>query len=252
MAVAILVPYRETDEHRVNALRFVCARYREHFADCRLGIGGDTHGDPLWRKGAVVGWLVDKARIHLDAPDVLVISDADVVADLGALRTAIDMVESGVVEWAVPHMWVHRLDEFSTDRVYERPAIFPPMHRRLDRGPYRGVVGGGITVVRASLYADVPIDPRFHTWGSEDTAWGMALSTIAGPAWQSPDADLWHLWHPHAVDKPTLHPIDHASTVLLDQYRRAIGYPDRMAEVIAPARTVAGLSSDSCPDSSSA
>lgn len=245
MAVAVLVPYRGTDEHRRRALRFVLDRLRGDHPDWTVSVGGA--GDGRWCKGAAVAAL----RRATDA-DVLVVLDADVVADPGQLRTAVDIVDAEPRCWAVPHEWVCRLDEASTGRAYEDPSVFPPTRRRLDRGEYRGVVGGGCVVLAADLYDEAPIDPRFHTWGSEDDAWGCALTTIAGPPWQPAGAGLWHLWHPHAVGRPSRHAADQPSAVLLEQYRRARGYPDRMAEVVLPARRLAGLSSDACPDSWSA
>jgi hypothetical protein len=64
----------------------------------------------------------------------------------------------------------------------------------LARRPYRGVEGGGISVLTRDLYAQVPLDPRYVGWGQDDESHGLALNTIAGRRWRGV-APLWHLWH---------------------------------------------------------
>jgi hypothetical protein len=60
---------------------------------------------------------------------------------------------------------------------------------------YRGVLGGGITVVNRNTYQDIPLDPGFIGWGQEDESWGIALRGLAGPGFNGRE-ELWHLWHP--------------------------------------------------------
>jgi len=181
----IVIPYRETDDHRAIALGFVL----QHLALWpAVTVSADTEGD--WCKARAV-----RRALVADDDSPLVIHDADVVVPTSALVAAVRAVDDGA-PWAVPHTLVHRLDRLTTIEFIESREM--PEHTRLVRPPYVGVAGGGITVIDRKVYDDCPLDPRFVTWGSEDEAWGWALSTLHGPPWRG-DAPLVHLFHPHAA-----------------------------------------------------
>jgi hypothetical protein len=122
---------------------------------------------------------------------ILVIADADVWVDPSEALASCDT-------WAVPHMMVHRLSESSTERVLAgedwRGLPLDPSNSQ-DRKPYRGQIGGGVTVIRREVLEDIPMDPRFVGWGQEDAAWAHALTCLAGTPWRGTH-DLVHLWHP--------------------------------------------------------
>jgi hypothetical protein len=65
----------------------------------------------------------------------------------------------------------------------------------LEQKPYAGMVGGGCVVLRRDTYVSCPLDARFRGWGQEDSAWGVALTSLYGAPWRG-SADLWHLYHP--------------------------------------------------------
>jgi hypothetical protein len=123
----------------------------------------------------------------------VVVADADVLPDPGALESAVRAVTCGAAAWAMPHGTVLRLTESCTDRYVRCDGIVDGLE--MDRKPYPGVVGGGVVVGHRDTFLDVPIDPRFEGWGGEDESWGLALGCLLGPAWRS-HADLIHLWHP--------------------------------------------------------
>lgn len=182
----IVVPYRETDDQRAIALRFVLQHL---YAWPELVIAHDGEGD--WCKARAVRRVLDR----YPGASIVIVHDADVVVHNDALRAAVQAVGDGA-PWAVPHGLVHRLDRLTTIEFIEEREM--PEHSRLVRPPYQGVAGGGITVLSRKVYDDCPLDPRFLTWGSEDEAWGWALSTLHGPPWRG-DAPLVHLYHPHAA-----------------------------------------------------
>jgi hypothetical protein len=179
--VAVIVPWQPGCVHRERALAWVTARWEA--AGVRPVIG-EIVGP--WCKAAAVDAAVTKV-----AADVYVIHDADVWCD----RTvdAVTAVASGRAAVAVPHTLVRRLSEPATAALYDGGVFDGP----LDQAPYRGVFGGGITVVAADVYDRVPLDHRFVGWGQEDEAWGIALGVLARPVTRLAGV-LWHLWHPPA------------------------------------------------------
>lgn len=183
MPVAILIPWRSTDcPHRRRALGWVVAE----LAPLGWPIIVGRHDEGPWCKALAVA----DAFAQTDA-EVLVIHDADVVTT--GLAVAVRTVQNGAA-WAVPHRGVHRLSEATTSLYM---AGRDPASLELDERAYRGVEGGGITVVRRDVYEDWPLDPRFLGWSGEDEAFGWALRTLHGPPWRPTTyAPLVHLWHP--------------------------------------------------------
>jgi hypothetical protein len=57
------------------------------------------------------------------------------------------------------------------------------------------MAGGGIVVTHRDTMLDIPLDPRFTSWGQEDESWAMALWCLLGEPWRG-EAPLLHLWHP--------------------------------------------------------
>ena len=181
MTVVVVVPWRDKGcEWRQRAKIHVQAHYARGHPGGQWVEG--SCGGP-WSKGRAVADALTRT-----AADVLVVTDADVLIAPEALHEAVSATESG--GWAVPHLKVHRLSQRATEAHYAGDLI-----RDWDRQPYRGVVGGGLVVVRRDVYERVPIDPRFEGWGGEDVAWGWALNAVAGPAWRG-EEPLTHLWHP--------------------------------------------------------
>lgn len=184
MSVDVIIPFAGEDVSRKRALEWVVCH-----CEWRVVLG---EGDPeKWCKANAVA-----DALTLSTADVLVIADGDVwtpkVAD------AVAAVERGA-RWAVPHKTVRRLDQASTELVLAGAA--PSEEMPLDRPAYKAAVGGGIVVLTRELYNEIPLDPRFVGWGSEDYSWGYALTTITGAPRQF-TGPLWHLWHtPQPRDK---------------------------------------------------
>lgn len=181
--VSVLIPYRPDAGHRGQALEWVLRQWADRHPDWQVVVGQHTEGP--WCKAIAVA----DALTHADC-DLLVLADADVWCD--RVDQAVDAVHRGA-PWAIPHGRVHRLDASATGLVLAgtHPAA---INGRLARAPYRGVEGGGMTVLPRATYEQVPFDPRFKGWGQEDESHGLALTTLAGRPWRG-TAHLWHLWH---------------------------------------------------------
>lgn len=224
--VAVLVPWRRgNDQDRVAARDFVAAHYRRAHRGWRRVTG--TSRTARWCKARAVA----TARAKVPRAKALVIADADVFVSPAQLHAAVQYVLDGA-PWAVPHTFVYRLTREATRLVLNGGRNLAP----LERAPYRGLLGGGLTVVRADVYDDCPLDARFHGWGGEDVAWGVALDTLHGPPVRLP-GNLVHLWHAHTLPGGARHrPELAASAQLLAQYHAAHGDPVAMRMLVSAAR----------------
>lgn len=145
------------------------------------------------------------------APALRYAADPVVIADADVWPLGIDDAYQAVVEgasWAVPHWQVYRLTERATRGVLAGWTINRSTVEALavERQPYVGLLGGGVTVIRKAAALDVPIDRRFTRWGGEDDSWGKALVTLVGDPHRIEHGDpLVHLYHPHAhPDRPAV------------------------------------------------
>jgi hypothetical protein len=178
---------------------------------------GETTGSEWCKADAVADGLT-----HTDA-DLIVLHDADVWAP--NVAEAVENCRT----WAIPHLMVHRLTVSATEDLI---ATGLP-GAGLDRNPYRGFAGGGITVVPRHVYEQCPLDPRFVGWGQEDASWALALECLYGPARRG-KSDLWHLWHP-PQPRLSIGTGSHEGQLLYRRYRNASRHPDVMRELMAEA-----------------
>lgn len=166
--------------------------------------------DGPWSKGAAVADGMSRAE------GVVVVADADVWCD--GTDEAVAAVEAGA-KWAVPHFRVLRWGGHG---------------RALAEPPYPGRIGGGLVVLTRATYDRVPMDPRFHGWGQEDEAWGLALRTMLGKPWRG-YADLNHYWHEPAPRDSRAVGSDE-SAALYRRYAAASRNPALMRELLEEVR----------------
>lgn len=212
--VRVVIPWRAGCPHREASLAWLLPRWRQHGYEPVLG-----HAPAgAWCKAAAVADGLRRTR-----GDVVVIADADVwTQGIGAAVAAVRRSEP----WAIPHDQVHRLAADATAAVLRGARL----GGRLAQPAYRGLEGGGITVLRRELYERAPLDDRFAGWGQEDEAWALALRTLAGRPWRG-DAPLWHLWHP-PQPRESRRWGSPAARTLYRRYRHAARRPDRMRALL--------------------
>jgi hypothetical protein len=203
MAVAVIVPWRQSDEQRAAAWSWVRSRYEEHHPDWEIVTG--TCDGP-WIKADAVADALTRTNA-----DTLLIADADVWCD--NLAWAVGALDEW--PWVIPHHTVYRLTEAATAAVLAGGSL----GGETTQHPYKGFAGGGFLALRRDLYERIPLDPRFVGWGQEDQAWHLALRRLAGQGVRG-RADLWHLWHPPQERKSRVVGSD-ASMDLLTRYQRA-------------------------------
>ena len=218
MTVSVIVPWQPGCPHRQAAWDFLRPRWAE--------VGEVVVGtcDGPWVKADAVADGLTRAT-----GDMLVIADADVWVDPTEALAA-------CVTWAIPHLMVHRLSAESTavvlDGVDWRGLPLDSSNRQ-DSRPYKGVAGGGVTVVRRDIYEQCPI-PRIEGWGQEDRAFGEALRCLFGEPWRGSE-DLVHLWHP---PQPRMNRVtgSKAGKALWFRYRNAARDPVAMRALIEETR----------------
>lgn len=226
MTVAVVIPWRAGCLHRERALKWTIRRYLAAFRSLDVVLGSCDPDRPFNRAQAIIDGA---SRTQAD---VLVVADGDVWCDP---KQAIDEVKS--CGWAVPHLKIHRLSRESTDKVLRGEdwhGLPLSTDNRQDAKPYKGHETGTLVVLRRDVLEEVPPDPRFVGWGSEDDAWSCALRTLVGAPWRGVD-DLVHLWHP---PQPRISRTvgNRESFALLRRYQRANRQPAVMSELVAEAK----------------
>jgi hypothetical protein len=224
--VSVVIPYRRTDEHREAALAKVLQQFEAHH-DWQVVIGTDDK-EPFSKARAV------NDGVRRSFGDFLVICDADLLCP--DIEDAVNQCRKGV-RWIMPYSILYRLSKTATQKVLRGADPLPIAKSRngaLDVGPYSGVIGGGVVVLRRSVYEDIPMDERFEGWGGEDISWGMALRSLAGMP-RKTNGPLYHLWHPskyigaaHGENDP-----------LYDRYLKASRRTPAMRTLVKEARKLA-------------
>lgn len=221
--IAVVVPWRAGCPHRTRAWEHVRAHLAVSAPDATIIEAHAPAGE--WCKAAAV----NPAVRELPAGTIVVLHDADVIVP--GLHLAVEAVGAGAA-WAVPHHNVHRLTQAATARVLSGGA---PDLDAVERRPYQGVEGGGVTVLRHDVALDVPLDTRFTGWGQEDHSFGIALHHLHGRAWRGSDP-LIHLWHPPQQRMDTRYGSP-ASHQLFRRYTKARRDPAAMRALLEEAKT---------------
>lgn len=218
MSVEIIVPFRGGCPHRERAWAWVRARYE---AEGWNVVEAPAPEGP-WCKGAAVNPVVEQSTA-----DIVAVVDADVWT--AGLKRAVYAVAVGLAEWAMPHRKVLRLDKESTEAF-----IAGEIATGFTRRPYEGVWGGGIVVAPKGVLLDCQLDPRFKSWGQEDTSHALALLTLHGDGWRG-DADLIHLYHP-PQERLNRQKGSREGWDLFLRYRKARRRPDAMRALLEEVR----------------
>lgn len=214
VGVSVVFPWRGGCVYREAAFEWLRAAYAAQRPGWSQVV---APGPEPWVKAAALTPAIEA----LPEGEVVVVSDADVWCDVGE---AVSAVQDGAA-WAVPHAGVFRLDRQSTADL-----IAGGEPGELAQLPYRGLLGGGIVVLRRETYLDCPMDPRFVGWGQEDESWGLALEALHGTRWRGQER-LIHLWHP-APPRLSRRNGSRQSLQLRRRYGMAAADPVQMRELI--------------------
>lgn len=220
--VAVVVPWRDGCPWRERALGWVRDRYLQHHPDWPVILGQCSPG-PFNRAEAILDGF------RQTGAEIIVAADGDVWCE--GIAEAVEATASS--GWAIPHHFIHRLSQASTEAVLagaDWRKLGLSTDNNQDRRPYRGHEGGTLVALRRQVLAEVPPDRRFVGWGQEDDAWAAALRTLVGPPWRGV-ADLVHLWHPPQPRQSRTVGNRH-SLALARRYVAARNRPDRMRSLL--------------------
>lgn len=196
MRVAIVIPYRESDIHRREALDWVLHNLASHHATRAVFVGEGSLDGP-WIKAEAVADGIRQADAAV-VPDVVIVHDADSWVEPHILSKAIEQIVFGGFTWSMPYRTVARLTRDATIKVVrdgEDLMRVAAQREAILSVPYRHEAAGGIVCFRRVVWDQVPLDPRFRGYGSEDFAWSYALTALVGARGRVEEGKLWHLYH---------------------------------------------------------
>jgi len=198
--VSVLIPWR-TDNGARERVWSHCERLW-NVLPYELVIGTDSHEGPFCPARA----FNDAARKATG--EVFVLYGADHLPDQSRVDWAAKQLETN--QWCGLYSSTVHYSQTSTNAILSgwHPDRVPPAEFETVHPFCIAVIG-----IRADAW--IPFDERFTGWGSEDTAWRLALSSLYGPTVEPPTEPLRALWHPPA-------PKDHAE----DNYQLLQEYVD--------------------------
>jgi len=195
--ISLLVPFRPDDEGRARTWDWLSRYWQWSLPAAEILIGSDD-GMPFSKACAV-----NEAAARATG-NVFVIMDADCYMDSNVIVQAADHIRSHK-SWWVPYNTLFRIRRPPSDELLALPPE-APIRLKLPPAPelIQGGFGDGSARLHGAVIMVVPaagfwevggMDPRFRGWGSEDTAFSIALDTL----WVKRNYDMnhhvAHLWH---------------------------------------------------------
>lgn len=220
--VSVIVPWQPGCPYREASWKYI-QQWFHHNAPDSWQIIEASHDSVPFNKAQAV-----RDGFKKSFGKVIVVHDSDSISD--SLFEAVDLVKNRY-QWAVPHTMVHRLTPEATIKVLEGTdptAVLDQTHEK----PYKGVIGGGIVVLRRELFEKCPPDNRFVGWGGEDEAWGYALQLVSNQPPARGKGRLIHLWHP-PQERMTRMYGSLQSKQLIERYRTAARRRSAMLQLIS-------------------
>lgn len=207
MTTVMVVPRRADGGRRDVLWRFVRDWWTEQVPDLKIVEGHHNEG-PFNRSAAI-----NLAAGDAEPWDVLVVADADVVADPAQLTAAIDRArETGRCTLAYTHYAALR--QPMTDQALAG----------YDGDWSRGVQlkmtshASSLVVVPRALWEQVHgFDERFVGWGHEDLAFIDTCRVLGGGIERVPGT-VWHLWHEESPERNPRSPLLAAGQLLANRY----------------------------------
>lgn len=166
---------------------------------------------------------INRARARARG-DVLLIGDADTHPGDVPMMVYLLQTPWKYVPWVLPQRYV-KLTREATTRWLDGP---PAAGAESDyEWVGNGVSWSGGVVCRATDFDTCGgYDERFASWGADDVAFAMTMSTLVGPLERHPCA-CYHLWHPGAEGRAQ----PQAQHDLMYRYLDAAGDPDAIRKV---------------------
>lgn len=229
MAVSILIPYRADDErhevrlvegaNRSEIFAFVRRRWELLLPEAEIVVA----------RPATKAMNRSQARNRAFAAaqgDVLVVADADIVAEKAQIDAAMARLDTGA-SWVIGYQHYLQLNGADT-RVLLGKAPDSALER--PKSPRWSTTEGnaGLLVMDRGAWTAVSgYDERFVEWGWEDWAFANALETLVHGQVRVPGFVL-HLCHPRSRNRTK-----RQGAELFGRYHDAHGDPEAMAKLVS-------------------
>ncbi|MFD7909082.1 hypothetical protein ACFV4G_43465 [Kitasatospora sp. NPDC059747] len=218
MNIAVVLPWR-SQPGRDYAHDVSVARWRRVLPAGAV-IDVDTGDEPFNRAACRNAGVRRAARSHAD---VVVIADADTLAEEGPLRAAVEAAAaSGLV-----HLPYTEYRSLNADGTAQHRAGLPlPDCSAL---AVQGACSGIYVTTPATWWATGGQDERFRGWGFEDAAWELAHTALLGAPPVRHEGRVYALHHPPGAKEG---PQYEANAALCYRYHVAASDPDAMRALV--------------------
>jgi len=217
LKVSILIPYKNSNNHRKKAFEWVVERYKKLYPEYELVLQKDE--SKSFHKTRTFNKAFKKST-----GDIIVMADADIFFTKELLTKAVSKLN----DWIVPYkVYIALNTRCSNLLIRESPDMdIRKFKLQIKTSSMNSV--GGLLVLRREVYEAVNgCDERFKGWGCEDTAFARCLKTMYG----EPDRlehNIYHIWHPRARNASIHDGSFEKNKKLSLEYKRAVGDKDAM------------------------
>ena len=206
----MIVPWKPGCPYREASWRHIQQWFKDNAPDSWQIIEAQYDGHPFNKAQAV------RDGFAKSFGKIIIVHDSDLFCE--GLFEAVERVK-GRNQWAIPHTLVYRFTEDASQQILDG-TNWHEVKDQTHEKPYKGVIGGGIVVLKRELFERCPPDVRFVGWGGEDEAWGYALQLVSNQAAARGRHPIIHLWHP-PQERMTRAYGSLESKQLIDRYRSA-------------------------------
>lgn len=220
MKLGIIIGWRETPS-RLEPFNYVLNWYKTNFPDAEI-ILTDTDGE-VWEPSKARNLGVHKAQ-ELGC-DVIVVSDADSLAELGPLKEAIkECQKDGLIH--NPYYIYKHLTYQATQDYYSGVSIM-----QCPGYMYNDSVGG-IWVCKPEAWWEIGgMDEKFLQWGPEDRAFDFAHKVIKGTSFIKHEGWLISFAHERQEQDQHFSKSHLYNTLLFAEYHK-VRTPEELLELI--------------------
>ncbi|MGH3584747.1 MAG: glycosyltransferase family 2 protein [Pseudonocardia sp.] len=185
MTVAVVIPWRPGTPER-NAHHQHIRNHLTAMLPDALHLDVDSGHSPFSRAGSRNEGV---RQAQAAGADIVVLCDADTLAEPQPLLAAIDAATDGVLH--LPYTWYRGLSQAGTAAYL---GGVQAAHCATDWA-HEWATGGVLVIQPTAWWAAGGMDEAFTGWGFEDTAFRTAADALLGPTVKH-EGTITHLWHP--------------------------------------------------------
>lgn len=220
MTVAVVIPWRPGSPER-NAHHHTVRRHLKHLLPDAVHMDIDSGHTPFSRAGSRNEGV---REAQAAGADVVVLCDADTLAEPEPLHAAIAAASDGVLH--LPHTWYRGLSQDGTAAYLAGgPAADCPTDWE-----HEWATGGVLVIQPDAWWKAGGMDERCVGWGHEDVILRLCADALLGPTVKHPGT-ITHLWHP--LESGLGSPQHIANGQLCERYNAVANNPDAIRLLIA-------------------